>query len=201
MRLPFLDRFFRKETTKPRYAPRRKRVLVVEDEGEPDATPAHRGFLSDRRSRFTLIAAIVAIVVTGTVMMIERRLAATATDARPDRPAQVALGRTLYRQHCSYCHGVDREGHEDWRPDMPVALGLAPPLDERSPAVDRSDRQVFEQVKFGGQPFLPAGARSQMPAFEFNLTDAQVWALVAYLKNRWPDEALARRERANRGEP
>ena len=177
-------------------------MLVVEEEpDEPGARPPHRAFLSDRRSRFTLIAAIVAIVVTGGVMLIERRMAATATDAQADRPAQVALGRTLYRLHCSYCHGGDREGHDDWRPETPVASGLAPALDERSPAVDRSDRQIFERIKFGGQPFLPAGARSQMPAFEFNLTDAQVWALVAYLKNRWPEEVLDRHELANRGGP
>jgi mono/diheme cytochrome c family protein len=196
MRLPFLDRFFRKEPPKPRYAPRRRRVLVVDDE---DESPAPRpGFLSDGRSRFVLIAAVVAIVATGVVMLIERRLAATATDARSDRPAQVALGRTLYRQHCAYCHGAEREGHEDWRPGAPVASGLAPSLDERSPVIARSDRDIFERIKFGGQPFLPAGTRSQMPAFEFNLTDAQVWALIAYLKNRWPEEAAARQEAANR---
>lgn len=205
MRLPFLDRLKRKDPPKgpekPKYAPRRRRVLVVV-ESEDDDTPApHRGFLSDRKSRFILIAAIVAIAVTGGVMLIERRVAATATDARPDRPAQVALGRTLYRQHCSYCHGVDREGHEEWQPGMPAASGLSPALDERSPAVDRSDRQILEWIKFGGQPFLPAGVRSHMPAFEFNLTDAQIWGVVAYLKNRWPEEVLARHELANRSEP
>jgi mono/diheme cytochrome c family protein len=205
MRLPFLDRLRRKDPSKgpkkPKYAPRRRRVLVVEEEHGDDAAPARHGFLSDRRSRFILIAAIVAIVITGGVMLIERRLAAIATDAQPDRPAQVALGRTLYRQHCSYCHGIDREGHEDWQPGAPVASGLAPSLDDRSAIVDRSDRQIFEWIKFGGQPFLPPRVRSQMPAFEFNLTDAQIWGVIAYLKNRWPEDVLARHERANRSEP
>ena len=127
------------------------------------------------------------------------RLVAPA--ARPDRPAQVALGRTIYRQGCAYCHGSEREGHEEWRPDTPVSSGLAPPLDERSPAVERPDRDMFEIVKFGGQPFLRVGQRSQMPAFEFNLTDAQIWAVIAYLKYRWPSEALARHEAANRSQP
>jgi mono/diheme cytochrome c family protein len=84
---------------------------------------------------------------------------------------------------------------------MPVTSGLAPSFDERSPAIEKSDRKIFEITKFGGQPFLPAGARSQMPAFEFNLTDAQIWALVAYFKNRWSEEALARHEQANRSDP
>lgn len=202
MRLPFLDRFWRKPPPKgpgkPKYAPRRRRVLVTEDDDE--SPPVHRGFLSDPKSRFTLIAAIVAIVVTGVVMLVEKRLASTATDADAERPAQVALGRVLYRQHCSYCHGSDREGHEDWRPGTTAPSGLAPALDERSPSVDRTDREIFERVKFGGQPFLSPTVRSQMPAFEFNLTDAQIWALVAYLKNRWPEEVLARHEATNRGE-
>ena len=196
--LPFLDRFRPKPPDdKPRYAPRRRRVLIVEEDDEETKT-APRGFLSDGRSRFVLVASIVAIVTTGVVMLIERRLAATATDAQADRPAQVALGRTLYRQHCAYCHGIDREGHVEWQPGAPVESGLAPPLDERSPAVEKSDRLIFDLVKFGGQPFLPPRVRSQMPAFEFNLTDAQIWALVAYFKYRWPDEALARHEAANR---
>ncbi len=176
-------------------------MLVTDEDDDEEVRPPHQGFLSDRKSRFTLIGAIVAIVITGVVMLIEKKLASTATDARVDRPAQVALGRTLYRVHCSYCHGTDREGHEDWRPGTPMTAGISPALDERSPIVDRADRQIFEWIKYGGQPFLPAGARSQMPAFEFNLTEAQIWAIVAYLKNRWPEDVLARHERANTGEP
>lgn len=204
MRLPFLDRWLKREppaSAKPKYAPRRRRVLVTDEDDDEEVRPPHQGFLSDRKSRFTLIGAIVAIVITGVVMLIEKKLASTATDARVDRPAQVALGRTLYRVHCSYCHGTDREGHEDWRPGTPMTAGISPALDERSPIVDRADRQIFEWIKYGGQPFLPAGARSQMPAFEFNLTEAQIWAIVAYLKNRWPEDVLARHERANTGEP
>lgn len=204
MRLPFLDRFRRKpESTDPpkrTYAPRRRRILVVEEE-DPDAPPPSRGLFSDGKSRFLLVASLVAIGATAVVMLLERRAATVATDARPDRPAQVALGRTLYRQGCAYCHGSEREGHEDWQPGIPVSSGLAPPLDERSPVVGRPDRHLFEIVKFGGQPFLQGGQRSQMPAFEFNLTDAQIWAVIAYLKNRWPDEVLARHEAANREQP
>jgi mono/diheme cytochrome c family protein len=200
MRLPFLDRFFRPKPTgpqKPRYAPRRRRVLVTE-EHDDEQPPKHQGFLSDRRSRFILFASIVAIVATGIVMTIERKLASMATDAQADRPAQVAMGRMLYRQYCSYCHGAEREGHLDWVPGTPVASRLAPPLDERSPTVEKSDRQIFELIKFGGQPFLPVGQRSQMPAFEFNLTDPQIWALIAYFKWRWPEEALTRHDAADK---
>jgi mono/diheme cytochrome c family protein len=201
MRLPFLDRLFRPKPTapqKPRYAPRRRRVLVTEEDDDEQPPQRHQGFLSDRRSKFILIASIVAIVTTGIVMTIEKKLASMATDAQADRPAQVAMGRALYRQHCSYCHGAEREGNLDWVPGTPVSSGLAPPLDERSPAVEMSDRQIFEITKFGGQPFLSPGSRSYMPAFEFNLTDAQIWAVIAYFKWRWTDEALARHEAANK---
>lgn len=198
MRLPILGRWRSKAQSKPKYPPRRRRVLVIAEEDEPP--PSAKGFF-DRRGSFILFAAVFAIAATAAVMAIDRYFASIATDANPGRPAQVAMGRAVYRQSCSYCHGADREGHEDWLSNSAAGTGLAPPLDERSPAVDRSDRWIFEIVKYGGQPFTSTGVKSQMPAFEFSLSDAQVWGLVAYLKNRWPEEILARHEIANRARP
>jgi hypothetical protein len=43
-----------------------------------------------------------------------------------------------------------------------------------------------------------------MPGYEFPLTDPQIWAVIAFLKNRWPEpvrEAQARlNARAEAGE-
>jgi mono/diheme cytochrome c family protein len=36
-----------------------------------------------------------------------------------------------------------------------------------------------------------------MPAFEGVLTDAEIWAVLAFIKSRWPEEIRKRQERLN----
>ena len=44
----------------------------------------------------------------------------------------------------------------------------------------------------GGAGMAPPGFNSAMPGFGGNLTDAEIWAVLAYIKSRWPKEVLAR---------
>lgn len=36
--------------------------------------------------------------------------------------------------------------------------------------------------------YAPPGHRSDMPAFSGVLSDEEIWAVLAYLKNTWPDK-------------
>jgi mono/diheme cytochrome c family protein len=36
-----------------------------------------------------------------------------------------------------------------------------------------------------------------MPAYDDVLTDEQIWAVLAYIKSRWPEEIRARHEALN----
>ena len=38
---------------------------------------------------------------------------------------------------------------------------------------------------------------SDMPAFKSVLTDQQIWAVIAFIKNSWPTEIRMRQERLN----
>lgn len=75
------------------------------------------------------------------------------------------------------CHGAQGEGW-DWskkvaKPPVPV-----PDLAEVAP--ERSDQYLFDVVKEGGEA---VGMTRFMPPFGFQLTDAQVWDLVAYMRS------------------
>ena len=107
-------------------------------------------------------------------------LAATAkaAQAEPD----LALGERLFAQACASCHGS--AGRPD--PESPVVqmLGIEPadlsdPLfNSREPAID------WELVvKSGGHAL---GLSEKMPAWGDSFTDAEITAIVAYIKNLAP---------------
>jgi mono/diheme cytochrome c family protein len=48
-----------------------------------------------------------------------------------------------------------------------------------------SDSDLFDIVKYGGQPFSPLGYKNDMPGFEMQLDDARIWEVLSYIKSRW----------------
>ena len=86
-------------------------------------------------------------------------------------------GRELYLEKCSLCHGSQGEGW-DWskkvaKPPFPV-----PDLAKVTP--ERSDTFLFDVVKDGGEA---VGQTRFMPPFGFQLSDQEVWDLVAYMRS------------------
>ena len=61
-----------------------------------------------------------------------------------------------------------------------------------------ADRDLFDVTKFGGQPFSPPSYENGMPGFESRLADADIWAILAYVKSRWPEEVRERQREAAR---
>jgi mono/diheme cytochrome c family protein len=86
-------------------------------------------------------------------------------------------GRELYMEKCVLCHGSQGEGW-DWtkkvdKPPIPV-----PDLAKASP--EQSDQYLFDVVKEGGEA---VGKTRFMPPFGFQLSDQEVWDLVAYIRS------------------
>jgi mono/diheme cytochrome c family protein len=79
-------------------------------------------------------------------------------DARadPGDAVRVARGERVYVQHCAACHGAKLEGQPDWR--RRLANGRLP---------------------------APQGYETDMPAFAGKLGDAEIWAVLAFIKSRW----------------
>lgn len=85
-------------------------------------------------------------------------------------------GQALYAERCVLCHGRQGQGW-DWsqkvdKPPVPV-----PDLAQAVPG--RDDQFLFAIVRDGGEA---VGKTRFMPAFGFQLSDQEVWDLVAYIR-------------------
>jgi mono/diheme cytochrome c family protein len=96
-----------------------------------------------------------------------------ATEANPETltVASLARGQSLYRAKCQRCHGVDGAGHgPDSDPDHPAA-----DLTDGRRASRNPDGVVFYKIWNGR-------AKPKMPAMETDVSRADVWNIVHYLK-------------------
>lgn len=111
--------------------------------------------------------------------------------ADPRNTAKVARGEKIYAQHCASCHGANLEGQPDWRVRRANGRMPAPPHDASGHTWHHPDDVLFGITKKGlVPPYAPSDYRSDMPAFGGNLSDDEIWAVLAYIKSRWPAEVL-----------
>ncbi|MBY0331042.1 MAG: cytochrome c [Acetobacteraceae bacterium] len=108
-------------------------------------------------------------------------------------PAQVALGQRVYAEHCASCHGANLEGQPNWQARRPDGRLPAPPHDATGHTWHHPDAQLMELTRKGLTGILP-GYESDMPAFEGVLTEAEVAAVIAFIKSTWPPDIRRRRE-------
>ncbi len=113
--------------------------------------------------------------------------------ANPENAASVALGASLYAEHCASCHGDNLEGEPNWRTRNADGRLPAPPHDETGHTWHHPDEQLFAMTKFGvgaaaGQPDYP----TDMPLYEDILSDDEIWAVLSYIKSTWSDDIRAR---------
>lgn len=115
--------------------------------------------------------------------------------ADPNNNQQVAMGQSAYRNNCASCHGMRLEGQPNWRQRNPDGTLPAPPHDETGHTWHHPDQLLFDITKRGGAASAPAGFKSAMPGFGGVMSDEQIWAVLAYIKSRWPADVLARQNR------
>jgi putative heme-binding domain-containing protein len=92
--------------------------------------------------------------------------AAPAARANPaiGNPQAIAEGEKLYNETCTACHGKDGTGGE-----------LGPPVAAQNRRyLRRSDQEIFDTIKNGI-------AGTQMPPYQGQFTDDQVWQVTAYI--------------------
>lgn len=117
-----------------------------------------------------------------------------AASLDPDDREKVALGARLYAEHCAACHGANLEGQPDWRQRRPDGRLPAPPHDASGHTWHHPAGQLFALTKQGPAALVGGGYQSDMPAYEGMLSDADIWAVLSYIKSRWPSEIQARHD-------
>lgn len=108
------------------------------------------------------------------------------------------MGQAVYARSCASCHGANLEGQPHWKQPLPTGGYPAPPHDETGHTWHHPDALLFKITKFGGQATASRDVRSHMPAFKDVLTDEEVWAVLAYIKSRWPTAVRAKQEHITR---
>jgi mono/diheme cytochrome c family protein len=149
---------------------------------------------SSARSR-RIAAAFVLLLASVAVIAAWLHFGSRTGRADPNDSAQVAQGRAVYRAQCASCHGANLEGQPDWRVRLPNGRLPAPPHDESGHTWHHPDRVLFEITRDGIAAHAPKGYESDMPAFGSKLPDAEIWAVLAYIKSRWAPEVRARQAR------
>jgi mono/diheme cytochrome c family protein len=127
----------------------------------------------------------------------QAQTAPPARQADPDNAEQVALGQQVYASFCTGCHGVNLEGQPDWQKRLPMGNFPAPPHDDTGHTWHHADQWLFDIVKHGGKRHAPPRYRSAMPAYQDMLSDAEIWAVLAFIKSRWSAPIRAQQEEHN----
>lgn len=128
-----------------------------------------------------------AITVAGVFL-----LAGPKAGADPTDDAQVAQGKAVYAEQCASCHGARLEGQPEWQSRKPDGRLRAPPHDASGHTWHHPDADLFKITKQGVVEFAPPGYESDMPAFGGVLSDAEIWAVLAFIKSSWPEEIRLR---------
>ncbi|MEY4708704.1 MAG: hypothetical protein RJB58_2427 [Pseudomonadota bacterium] len=108
--------------------------------------------------------------------------------ANPDNREQIAAGEKIYAANCAACHGAKLEGEPNWKVRKQSGRLPAPPHDATGHTWHHSDEQLFGIVKDGLTAYAPAGYATDMPAFKDILSDADIRAVLAYIKSTWPQD-------------
>jgi mono/diheme cytochrome c family protein len=119
-------------------------------------------------------------------------------ELRTDDPSVLASGAAIYRTHCAACHGASLEGQPRWRERDAQGRLPAPPHDASGHTWHHPDQLLFDITKHGVAQ--AAGLKdydSAMPAFKGVLSDAEIVAVLAWIKAQWPPEIRKHQEDVN----
>ena len=149
---------------------------------------------------------VTAILITGAVALGSWVLIApfSVPAIASTEQADAAAGEALYQDYCASCHGDKLQGQPDWRSPGDDGRLPAPPHDKTGHTWHHGDDLLFSYTKLGGKAALARQGvdfNSGMPGFGGQLSDQQIWDILAYIKTTWPDrqrEMQATRSEAER---
>lgn len=117
---------------------------------------------------------------------------------RPGDAEVVALGRRVYATHCAACHGARLEGQPHWRIRDAAGRLPAPPHDASGHTWHHPDEVLFRITRFGvAKAANLKDYDSAMPAYEGVLTDAEIVAVLSWIKSQWPADVRRMHDEVN----
>lgn len=103
--------------------------------------------------------------------------------------------RQICSTHCASCHGADLEGQPDWQVAAPDGVLPTPPHDETGHTWHHETQLLFDYVKIGGAEILRVlgvdGFPSGMPGFAAQLSDDDIYDVLAFIRSTWTPRARA----------
>ena len=122
----------------------------------------------------------------------------TAATLVPENQKVIETGAMIYKQYCASCHGNDLEGQENWRSPGADMKMPAPPHDASGHTWHHDDRILFKLTKYGlGAVIGDKDYKSNMPAYEDTLSDAEIVAVLSFIKSTWPEAIQRRHDQLN----
>lgn len=123
--------------------------------------------------------------------------------ADPENDFQVREGAILYAENCAACHGGALEGAENWQDHNEDGTYKPPPHDDSGHTWHHSDKVIFEYTKLGGEELFKdfPDIISAMPAFGEDLSNAEIWSIIAFIKASWSEEMRASQAMASKYDP
>ena len=134
------------------------------------------------------------LTLAGAVLLFQQRAPAVTSLLSPEDAAVVEAGQRVYVAHCASCHGAKLEGQPNWQSRRPDGLLPAPPHDASGHTWHHPSSHLIEMTKYGPQRFAGPNYRSEMPAYEGILSDAEIVAVLSYIKSTWPAEIRSRHD-------
>ena len=145
-----------------------------------------------KRINSRVLTAVVVTALTASAVLAVIGLLAQQSRP-PDRadasdPQLVARGAVVYQQNCMACHGANLEGQPNWQRMNADGTLPAPPHDASGHTWHHPDQVLFDVTKWGSAAVAGSNFKSAMPVYAEVLDDADIWAVLAYIKSRWPPE-------------
>lgn len=151
-----------------------------------------------RRKSLWAAAALGALALGGAAWLWLTPGGGTAITLRPGDAAAIVHGKSVYGEHCASCHGANLEGQANWRERLPTGRLPAPPHDRTGHTWHHPDAQLFDLTKRGPAAVVGGNYESDMPGFANVLSDAEIVAVLSYIKSTWPESIRARHDDLNR---
>lgn len=118
---------------------------------------------------------------------------------RIDDAVILKRGEQLYQARCAGCHGVNREGQANWRERGADGRLPAPPHDESGHTWHHPDDVLIRLTKEGvAKSTGLADYATNMPAFGDSLSDADIVAVLSWIKSRWSPDTRRHHDDINR---